>query len=657
MLSGLTNPLISQLKNPLVDPLVGIGVSIPTVDLWVQIGQSNADGRGNVSSLPSVISTFYSTKQTNLWMYQKNAARSSGRVPASYFVDDGEWWNLAPRYDATSKETSMTINDTAEPATENDSDTIHGVEVPYGYAWAQANPTRELRMLKIAIGGSTIDGTWEIETDAGDDDGIWHFFENYIWTPALADIEAEGKRLGRVYFYWMQGESDASVTLAPSYQGHLETLVTKINGLSGYTGTKQIIIGQLSLDGYVGNGPSPEAQWNVVKAAQETVANANSNVELFITDGTGNYPEDDLSVDNLHWDSSALVTQGYRLYAFSAPTAPVSVSDLTVNGGNLQADLTWSLAFGARSYKVQYKLASSSTWITDATVYIEQTGYIITGLTNDVLYDFRVVAVNNIGETNGTVVQETPGEDPLTNANTVVDLSAQYASSYSGTGETWTNVATGTSEPDAWLGIDGTTDGTEPTFVGTAGTSGAYFELDDANDEVLTLKSQTTLTQNLHRSDSTQAYTIMCHFYLDDQTNRYILGTSQVGTTAGMVFQVATSNENLRIRFYNSSGAILLTVVTTTAQLTPNANNVVGFAYDPNDSTWETYVNGTAQTGTHGAYTNTGSNQGAMTIGADVGSTLGLDQGCRILNFAMFDAKLTGSEMTTAAGEMTSRVS
>lgn len=53
--------------------------------------------------------------------------------------------------------------------------------------------------------------------------------------------------------------------------------------------------------------------------------------------------------------------------------------------------LTWTTGGGATSQDVQYKLASSGTWTTHANVAGNVTTASITGLQDNLIYDFRVV--------------------------------------------------------------------------------------------------------------------------------------------------------------------------------------------------------------------------------------------------------------------------
>lgn len=87
--------------------------------------------------------------------------------------------------------------------------------------------------------------------------------------------------------------------------------------------------------------------------------------------------------------------------ALSVPTAPQSLA--ATGNENGQSTLTWSapLSNGGASitdYIVEYKLNSEpTTWTTFSDGTSATTGAVVTGLTNNLLYNFRVSAVNSVG--------------------------------------------------------------------------------------------------------------------------------------------------------------------------------------------------------------------------------------------------------------------
>ena len=90
-------------------------------------------------------------------------------------------------------------------------------------------------------------------------------------------------------------------------------------------------------------------------------------------------------------------------------TGPSKPPSLTANQGNAQIPLTWAAATGGvgsiTDYIVEYKQSSSGTWLTFNDGVSTSTSATMTGLANDVSYDFRVSAESSglLGSASSTV--------------------------------------------------------------------------------------------------------------------------------------------------------------------------------------------------------------------------------------------------------------
>ena len=101
---------------------------------------------------------------------------------------------------------------------------------------------------------------------------------------------------------------------------------------------------------------------------------------------------------------TAAEAEAYRKLGLwpTAPTTPGMPTNLVGTSGNSQVSLLWSApaANGGAAitdYSVQYSSNSGSTWSTFSRSASTSTSALVTGLTNDTSYVFRVAAVNNIG--------------------------------------------------------------------------------------------------------------------------------------------------------------------------------------------------------------------------------------------------------------------
>lgn len=121
-------------------------------------------------------------------------------------------------------------------------------------------------------------------------------------------------------------------------------------------------------------------------------------------------------------------------------------------------------------------------------------------------------------------------------ASAVADLDATKLSSYSGSGQTWSNIieAPADSESqtayDFFLGADGTSSTDDPTFTGSAGDSGAYFS-HDGSDMFKIKNGNTSLIAGLHRDNGGSPWWFAIAFRTPSSISGFsaLFGTSGTG--------------------------------------------------------------------------------------------------------------------------------
>jgi len=270
----------------------------PSVDLVIFAGQSNADGREVIASLPGETETFYDTDRPNLRIYYKPAQRTNATVTAGSFADDGAWWSLSDVHDAGNAKTHQVIG-FAGSSVATQTAARFGPELAFGHQYREHYDTnREVRILKAAVGGSSINNEWDV-ANAGPD-SLWVFFKKYIYNPAVAQINAEGKSVGRIFFIWMQGQADAaSSSQANDYSNQLGLLYDRVdNELTAGTGVTIIDIG-------IPSATSGTSHGGTVEAAKSAIAASRSNVHYFSADGSDIYPEYGIRTgDALHFSGA-----------------------------------------------------------------------------------------------------------------------------------------------------------------------------------------------------------------------------------------------------------------------------------------------------------------------------------------------------------------
>ena len=280
--------------------IAGDDAVLQPVPTFLILGQSNADGMVANAELSPELVRFYAAQKDNLKIYYKPAVRDiENRVMAASFVDDGAWYSLGVSHDDTAKTTHMNIGNPNQSVAIG-TNTYHGVELALAAKYFAAHPDQELRIIKVAVAGSSIEQDWGV---TGRTKGkVYDFFLNYTYLPAVAKMALEGKRPEIIGVFWMQGESNIGQS---TYGASLQTFVDNLNTDLGVPLNK-IIIGGLS-------SAAIGADADALKQAQADVALANKNTAILKTDGSDGLPAIPLLADNIHFTSAGYETIADRI--------------------------------------------------------------------------------------------------------------------------------------------------------------------------------------------------------------------------------------------------------------------------------------------------------------------------------------------------------
>jgi hypothetical protein len=278
------------------------------------IGQSNVDGRGTVGTIGTLLTNFYGNTyltapnlaHSKLYCYYKPATRSGGEVDAGSFVDNGQWYLMGKDHSDTARRTHEVVGDLASTVPIQTAN-YAGPELELAYKHSLAYPDTELRIIKFAVGGSSITSNWDIMNASSNK--LWYLFKNYVFLPAIADLIDLGYTPVLMGMYWLQGETDADNGVSTAnYTTYLQKLVDRINTELGFTVPK-IVIGGL------GNGTYAGAGGVAIKAAQQAVAGANANTVYMATDGGDGQPAIALNVDGIHYTAAGQNDIADKLWA------------------------------------------------------------------------------------------------------------------------------------------------------------------------------------------------------------------------------------------------------------------------------------------------------------------------------------------------------
>ena len=280
-----------------------------TVDLYIFAGQSNADGRGEVSDLS--IGQIQSLQSDAIISYLNPGSERERSNPLSTPPDldvgtDG-FVELTPNgvfsggfsVDRTSsRELSPTF----------------GAELSFGASIAEATGSdNQIAIVKVSRGGTSLRSDWDATPDNPNNDPDGDEPEGFLYralieqvTASIAELEAQGNTVNVEGFLWHQGESDSSNGLN-SYADNFGDLVDGVRDEFG--DGIPFVLAELAQEREGAGTEAFNENLNNVVAAREGLS--------FVSSVGLTTPDDDLT----HFDAAGQVELGQRFAAAFATTS------------------------------------------------------------------------------------------------------------------------------------------------------------------------------------------------------------------------------------------------------------------------------------------------------------------------------------------------
>jgi hypothetical protein len=186
-----------------------------------------------------------------------------------------------------------------------------GPEVSFGIAIKDAYPADDLYLIKYAVGGTALYNDWSPVAPGGPQ---YNGFTNTA-AAALANLDAASIDYEIAGMLWMQGESDSLENRGQFYETNLRNFITAMRDDYGDPDLPFIVA---RIQSYWGT----QAQLDLVRAAEQAVAETTHNVEWFDTDP---YPV--VSPSNPgHYGTQGILSMGIDFAAGYQSTVPEPTS-------------------------------------------------------------------------------------------------------------------------------------------------------------------------------------------------------------------------------------------------------------------------------------------------------------------------------------------
>ena len=146
--------------------------------------------------------------------------------------------------------------------------------------------------------------------------------------------------------------------------------------------------------------------------------------------------------------------------------------------------------------------------------------------------------------------ESAPANVSSVNSDAVMDFDSTVPESYGGTGQEWTDLINSNT---FFFGEDGTTEASiDPSFTGSAGDSGAYFDFEGGR--YFTIGSNTDLINQMHHYQR-RDWSFICCFRYNPSGGAYSPISTGGANTSDDGFEVLFSNTFFRINITNGYGS------------------------------------------------------------------------------------------------------
>ncbi|WP_324634742.1 sialate O-acetylesterase [Phormidium sp. CCY1219] len=263
------------------------------------------------------IRLFILAGQSNMVGYQSNLSQLPDRLqksqpPVLWYNQNQEWEPLkAPTEPVLSADLSIPVPPFEDYHPEHSHKVKNkvgfGPEISLGLTLAKALNER-VAMVKYSRNGTSLATQWDPREDAGGNpkNTLYPRMKERV-SKAIADLKARGYIVEIAGFFWMQGESDASVeTWAKDYEANLTHFIQTLRedydrpnlpfiyGMVHFGNEHEKPNGSVNCCG----DTVRSAQWNVQQSIPNTVAVETQNLSLHN--------------DLLHFDSAGIIDLGTR---------------------------------------------------------------------------------------------------------------------------------------------------------------------------------------------------------------------------------------------------------------------------------------------------------------------------------------------------------